>query len=255
VLGGPPLAVATVKIFLATSGRSGTGFLAAAFTKFTSLEVHHEEAPVLKHDLLRRANSVPYPKCSDLVNKAKSIAGRGPYVDTAHQFMKGFAPYALAEMPQLKVVHLVRNPLEVMRSRLLRGSVPGKTGWVQSLGLPNQLLPIPAKGLTDLQLIAWDWLEHEERFHRMCTQFSEVHELRFRDLTGTPAGTLRDLFTALGLRHSVEERQIPQLHRNANPRPTQVLPGDLEKFQDVCTLVRTAGFSDLQWLETAPYSY
>jgi hypothetical protein len=155
------------KIFLATSGRSGTGFLYSCFKEFTDFECHHEESPILMGQLLVKANSVEFPNCKTLVNKSKSIAKRGNYIDTAHQFMKGFHLYCLEEMPDLNVIHMVRSPLSVMKSRLLRGSIPGKSVWVQPHGLKNQILKLKPKdwdGLSDLQKIGWDWLEHEKRY-------------------------------------------------------------------------------------------
>lgn len=238
-----------VKIFAATSGRSGTGYLASAFREFTSLDAYHEDPPVLRGKLLIRANSVPFPRCRTLVQKAKRIAGRSGYVDTAHQFMKGFAPYALAEMPDIKVIHLVRNPLEVMRSRLLRKSIPGKSEWVQPLGLPNQLLHLSGADLTDLQLIAWDWLEHEERFHRMRGCFREVHHVYFHELVGPDSSSvLAKLFERLRVSYLIKDEKLSDLYKNSNPAPSTPRPGDLAQFQEVCSRIRASGRSDLAWL-------
>lgn len=245
------------KIFAATSGRSGTGFLWAAFKAFTDLEAHHEALPILKGDLLIEANQVPYPDSAALVRKAKEIAAKGPYVDTAHQFMKGFYPYALAAMPDLKVIHLVRSPLKIMRSRLVRGSVPGESHWVQSYGLRQQMLRVSQSTWdrwTPFQKIAWDWLEHEERYWRVHANFAQVVDLRFDDLVGDSVNTLKALFEELEVDHRVEASAIPGLHRNANGVPSKVHPNDLGKFDQVCDDIRMAGCSDLAWLDNPLYT-
>lgn len=245
-----------MKIFTATSGRSGTGFLWAAFNEFTSLECHHEAPPVLKGDLLTEANAVPYPDCARLVGKAKEIAAKGPYMDSAHQFMKGFYPYALAEMPDLKVIHLVRSPLKVMRSRLVRGSFPGNSHWVQNIGLRMQMLKVSDytwQKWSPLQKIAWDWLEHEERFWRARGNFSQVVDVTFDALVGNSVPTLVYMFESLGLEHSVDSEKISGLHRNSNRVPSVIKPGDLDEFEQVCQDIRAAGSSDLIWLKEPMY--
>ena len=245
------------KIFTATSGRSGTGFLWAAFKEFTDFESYHEALPILKGDLLIEANQVPYPDCDALVRKAKAIATKGNYVDTAHQFMKGFYPYALAEMPDLKVIHLVRSPLKVMRSRLVRGSVPGNSHWVQSHGLRQQVLRVSSttwERWTPFQRIAWDLLEHEERFWRVRGNFSQVVDIQFDDMIGNPVSTLAVLFDKLGVTHRIDPKKIDSLHRNSNSVPSKVHPNDHEKFEMVCNDIRKAGCSDLSWLNDHLYT-
>ena len=191
------------------------------------------------------------------VDKANAIASRGPYMDSAHQFMKGFCPYALAAMPDLKVIHLVRSPLKVMRSRVARGSWPGNSHWVQPHGLNGQRLTIPEEqfeSLTNLQKVAWDWLEHEERFHVVKNQFAQIVEVRFDDLVGPrSAETLSGLFEELGVPHRVDESKLAGLHRNANSVPSKVQSGDLKQFDRLCDMIRATGTSNLAWLDDPLY--
>ena len=60
-------------IFVASSGRCGTGYLASCFANYTNISVASEEAPVLVGPLLSEANRQG-TSSKALKDKAKAIA-------------------------------------------------------------------------------------------------------------------------------------------------------------------------------------
>ena len=247
-----------MKIFVASSGRSGTGFLWKVWDTFTDFEAHHEEWPLAMGELRDELNTSPYPGVPRFTQKAREISAKGPYIDTAHQFMRGFYPYALSEMPDLKVIHLVRSPLEVMRSRLSRGCVPNGTSngslWVGKHGLPLNLIYLPEwDDLNPLEKIAWDWIEHEERYWRYKGRFAQTLELSFEDLTGPDSVRfIKSMFEEFQV--SPTKEIVSLRPYNSNPSPSKVQEGDLESFRRVVRSVRDAGCSDLAWLDDPLYT-
>jgi len=240
-----------MKIFVASSGRCGTGFLYEGFRRYTNIGAYHEESPVIKGPLLRAANS--YKENSALGKKASLIAKRSWYIDTAHQFMRGFYPYVLEKIPTAQVIKLARDPLEVARSRLNRGVVPGRSPWVGHPDDERNIIKLSREewdSLSDLQKVLWDWIEHEERFDQIKEQFVQVVYLSFVALTKNTHDTFKRIFEELGIyRYQID---TIDLRKNSNAKLTVVHPGDQEELDQLVSLMRSKGHA-LAWLDTAFY--
>lgn len=238
-------------IFVAASGRCGTGYLASGFGRFTNIGAFHEQPPVLKGPLLREANSLQMSET--LKAKAKAISQNPFYIDTAHQFMRGFHRYALAEMPDLKLIKLARDPLEVARSRINRNVVPGRTPW---LGLPDDpanMIQLPDSiwsQLSDLQKILLDWIEHEERFSLFRNEVQQVVYVTFEELTSQPNVTFPRLFDELGIR--TYQLVDIDLNKNSNRVSTLVKPKDQIEFEALIDIIRSQDYL-LNWLNEPYY--
>tara|TARA_R110001606_G_scaffold389214_1_gene555139 strand:- start:333 stop:1076 length:744 start_codon:yes stop_codon:yes gene_type:complete len=243
-----------MKIFVASSGRCGTGFLCSGFKRYTNISAFHEQNPVLVGSLLREAN------CSGLESlalqvKAKDISRNYSfYIDTAHQFMRGFYRYALAEMPNLKVLKLIRNPLEVAVSRINRKVVPGSSGWLGRYDDENNLIKIPKKKweeLSDFQKILLDWIEHEERFDRVKDSFSQIVYIDFKELTNNPDVTFKRIFDELKIkRYEIKETSL--LNRNSNKKKSAYCLKQKSELEYLIKTLNTLGYS-LSWLKSPYY--
>ena len=116
-------------VFFLTSGRSGTAFLAGCLGRsLPDAVVRHEPywdvgnptmfgRPIYDHavgdrDAVRRRLEVKRRWVSRVAPRA--------YVETSHAFLKSYWDLAPEYFPGMRVVHVVRNPLEVARSEANR---------------------------------------------------------------------------------------------------------------------------------------
>ena len=240
-----------MKVFVASSGRCGTGYLHAGFNRFTGMDAFHEAHPVLMGSLLKEANS--HTESKTLREKAKRVAKHPFYMDAAHQFMRGFYTYVLEEIPTAKVIKLARNPLEVARSRINRDVVPGKNPWLGDILDDKNVLRLSEEQwqeLTDFQKILWDWLEHEDRFDRIKDELSQIVYVSFEALTKNSGNTFKRIFKELGIKKY--KIDTIDLYRNQNLRSSMVQPGDQQEFDELVSTLRKSGY-EMAWLNTDFY--
>lgn len=242
-----------MRIFVASSGRCGTGFLYSGFKKYTNISAFHEQHPVIAGPLLREANSEVESKI--LRRKAKDICRKYPfYIDTAHQFMRGFAEYALEEMPKLKIIKLARNPLEVASSRLNRKVIPGKTGWLGQYNDYKNLIKIPEekwRDLSDCQKVLLDWIEHEERFNFKKKDFNKIVYVSFKELTSKPKKTFERIFKELGIKkYKIEDPK--KLNKNSNKTKSSYSDKEKKEFEELIHYIKSLNYP-LEWLESPYY--
>lgn len=116
-------------IFALTSGRSGTRFLSDVLRKnVANAYCCHEPylrpwnpngfgLPIYHHFV---GNSAPIERLAE--RKARFIRGGRSeyYIETSHAFLKSFADAAVNVLPEMKLIHLVRDPLKTARSEANR---------------------------------------------------------------------------------------------------------------------------------------
>jgi hypothetical protein len=116
-----------IKIFVLASGRSGTKFLSGLF-KYNVKNCVSKHEPVIpdmfgkptywyqrgETDKIRDLFLVK----RDRINRYKTDV----YIETNHAFLKSFSDVAMEFFPDMKLIHLVRNPFKVARSELNRES-------------------------------------------------------------------------------------------------------------------------------------
>jgi hypothetical protein len=220
-------------IFVASSGRCGTGFLASCFKNYTYISANHEERPIVAGKLLIEANRNGTASKA-LSTKALEIKKNPFYIDTAHQFMRGFYKYALEEMPNLKVIKLVRNPIEVAVSKLNRKEIPGNSPWVRPPFDEDTLLRVTSEewsSMSNLEKIFLDWFEHEHRFWVNKDLFDHVSYITFEELTKSPKVTVERVFNELGIKtRSFNNRP---LYKNKNTKKTIYSQKEIDSFKEV----------------------
>lgn len=117
-------------VFSATTGRSGSMTLANVLESLQDAVVFHEPDPIMHSRHLSGPDRLA--SLDELFWRRKRIevhrAARGHryYVETNHQFIKGFAEQAAAWFgDRLRVVHLRRDPVSVATSFYRMSSIPG----------------------------------------------------------------------------------------------------------------------------------
>lgn len=116
-------------VFTLTSGRSGTLYLSEL------LRQNSQDCTVIHESYLHFNNpnmfGLPiYDHCMQnleeirkLVQQKNEIIQKFPlpvYIETSHAFLKSYWDIAPEFFPQMKLVHLIRNPLEVAKSEAKR---------------------------------------------------------------------------------------------------------------------------------------
>lgn len=190
-------------VFTLTSGRSGTSFLCGLLQRnVRGCVVTHEPyvdwgnptmfgLPIYDHAM---GNKVPVQALLD--KKARRIERYTPriYIETSHAFLKSYWDLAPQFFPDMSLVHLVRNPLQVARSeanrehliehwhlpfRYYRGRDGRKYLRWSLTGLEPIFSFFNTESLTRFQWYLIQWIEIENR----AIQFLERFGQRFRCFT------------------------------------------------------------------------
>lgn len=268
-----------VTVFALASGRSGTHFLYELVRRNArGCAARHEpyglNPSMFGRPIHDRATGQRDYTRRLLARKARIIArcGRGTYVETSHAFLKSWSDLAPEYFPNLKLVHLIREPLKVAKSEVYRET------WLHRLRLPLRNYrgsdgrkyfrwaltghePIfqhfdPAR-LTRLQWYLLQWIEIENRAMQFLGQFGKhadcftlhaPHELNDDAKVG-------ELFAFLGLEL---RRESLDLHgrQNRNPRPTVIDDDDRRQLADVVqslppqflSIFRREPYASLPWI-------
>lgn len=243
-------------IFTLASGRSGTHFLYELFRR-NAADCHARHEPYGWNPSMF-GRPIYDLAVGDIAairrlaeRKARIIRGCGKpaYVETSHAFLKSWSDVAAELFPDLKLVHLVRDPLKVAKSEANRHA------WLDWFRFPlrnyrggdrrlyprwalTTLEPIyqhfTAQTLSLFQRYVVQWIEIENRAmrfldkhrkHDACFTLQSPHELN------DPA-RVRAMFDFLGVKL---RRQTLDLggRQNRNPRPTVISERERDEFAAV----------------------
>jgi len=184
-------------VFTLASGRSGTSFLCTLLQKNArECVVVHEPyvdlrnptmfgLPIYDHSM---GDTIPVREL--LEKKARRIGQYAPrvYIETSHAFLKSYWDVAPEFFPDMLVVHLVRNPLQVARSEanrellIERWHLPfrhyrGRDGRKYFRWSLTGLEPIfgffDLKSLTRFQWYIIQWIEIENRAIEFLNRFGK----------------------------------------------------------------------------------
>jgi hypothetical protein len=193
--------------------------------------------------------------------------GAAAYVETSHAFLKSWSDVAPELFPDLKLVHLVRDPLKVAKSEANRHDLidwlrlpwcyyrggDGRPYFRWSLtGLEPIFGQFDGARLSRFQWYAIQWIEIENRAmqfldrfgkHADCFTLHSPHDLNEPE-------RMRELLEFLGLALRRDAISI-RGRKNRNPRPTVVSDADREQFAAV---VRELPPSYLDIFRREPYA-
>ena len=243
-------------VFTLSSGRSGTHFLYELIRRNADRCVARHETYGLNPSMFGRpiydlATGDRQRTHQLLLRKQRIVkrCGASTYVETSHAFLKSWFDLAGRYFPHLKLVHLIRDPLQVAKSEAARESlikrlhVPfchyrggdGRRYFLWSLtGLEPIFAAADSSHLTRFQWYLVQWIEIENRAMRLletadlqspCITLHSPHDLN-------DSSRVRELFTFLDLkpRHS---QLVVTGRKNRNWRPTVVDAPDRREFLEV----------------------
>jgi hypothetical protein len=262
-------------VFCLASGRSGTHFLHEILRRNTRGVVCRHEPYVWNPSMFGRpiydhavGDEAAVRKLAE--RKRRVIEGysrSAGYAETSHAFLKSWADIAVEFFPQMKLVHLVRNPLSVAKSEAIREDLihrwrlplrnyrdgDGKPYFRWALtGLEPIFVSLQGRKLSRVQRYIVQWIEIENR----AAQFLQKH------------GKERDCFTlhspvelndAAKVNSLLEFLDFPrrqkevQLKGSKNRTPgvkTEITQRDREEFAEVVNLL-PASYLDI--FQQPPY--
>jgi len=244
------------KIFVLASGRSGTKYLSSIFKhNVKNCVSRHEPYPSMFGRPIYWYQEKNFEEIRKLFIKKKKRITRcraDVYIETNNAFLKSFSDVAVEFFPDLKLIHIIRNPMTVARSQLNRHM------WLNKMRFPLaryyvgddgkkyfkwtltgkedifQSATIPGDKLTPYQYLVLQWIEIENRAMRFLDKYQKHHECYtlFSPEDLNNAETLEDLFRFFGLEQ--KERRIHFCGRkNKNATPTVVSEEDQKQFEEV----------------------
>ena len=232
-------------IFVITTGRNGTKFMSHIFNNVTNAFSFHcseKNNPICYGDLMHRFNDnkTTSKDFKEKIDCVKSYSEKGDYFESSPYFIRTFFEAILENFIDIKVIHMLRDPMEVAKSYTNRGSRPG-TKWRMSISATNSYLPMTDVILSDFQKNLWDWFECEMRYHREKHRFKEIYEFEFKKINSP--NTWKDLFNWLDIDFN-EEKLINILsnanckHINKNKRSTKIKDKDIKEAEEFLRLVK-----------------
>jgi hypothetical protein len=239
-------------VFTLSSGRSGTGFLSELFIRnIPGAVALHEPAPSMNGqaiDWFERGATVQLAELFE--TKARFIRTfsrqQTPlYLESSHLFLKSFAEVAVSHYPCMRLVHLVRNLLEVARSHMNRANSSNHP-YLVSKDNPYSINPNPEVTpifrdlgpLSEYQKFLVQWIEIENRGQAFLDRFN----LRCNCVTlHTPADLIsrRKIGSLLGwLGFGIPSDSLDLTgNRNANYKKTEVGPLEEDELAGVLELM------------------
>jgi hypothetical protein len=228
-------------VFSATTGRSGSLTLANVLESLEDAVVFHEPDPIMHSRHLSGPERLA--SLDELFWRRKRIevhrAARGHryYVETNHQFVKGFADQAAAWFgDRLRVVHLRRDPVSVAASFYRMSSIPGlpRRGslWLLDPRSGDNLIQLGEVLFGDGEFghdyykCLWYWFETEARVERFRDRYSRVPVQLISTSDLNDLEKVRGMLQSLGLAYddSALVRRIGQRHNEKSHDVQNLLP-------------------------------
>jgi hypothetical protein len=267
-------------IFTLASGRSGTHFLYELFRRNAAdcccrHEPYGWNPSMFGRPIYDRAVGET-ASIRRLVERKAGIIGRcgqAAYVETSHAFLKSWCDLALEFFPNLKLVHLVRDPLKVAKSEANRHewldwfhfplrNYRGGDGRKYARWALTTLEPIyqhvADSPLTLFQRYAIQWIEIENRARQFLDKFDKHAEcITFespRELNDT--ARVREMFDFLGVKMRGLTIDLGG-RQNRNPRPTVITDRERSEFAQVVSglpashleIFRREPYTSMPWME------
>jgi len=242
-------------LFTATTGRTGTTSLVELFNRNVAGCIAEHEAQFRPQGLYERlyraihlrdmgglekrgfGNALKWYDRDDpaVVHLARMRARRirklacRVYLESSHAFLSSLGEAMAGEFPELGLIHLVRDPLEVAVSYCHRNAHPvGGPAFLRALGnwhphpdsRKNCLRP-PEGRLTCLQYYLWVWLEAELRFLRFIERHPAIRHFQLETRELNDPDRIAALFGHFRIHLEAGRIDLPPV-QNRNRRETQI---------------------------------
>lgn len=199
----------TKPVFILSTGRTGTNYLAKFFDSAPNTTGVHEPKPSRRLKMwsnARLAEHVSDKQMADVIikfrqNKIRSI-NDGYYIES-NPFLVGFAPVLDKVFPNSHTVQVVRDPREYVRSAINHGATKGLKKLLNK-HLPYWHLKIdPSYKIHDpvdpVQRFSIYWLCINEFLINACENKENYHLVKFEDLFGADKRNLEGLAKDMGV--------------------------------------------------------
>lgn len=235
-------------VFFASSiGRSGTRYLANLFASCTDVPAEHAAEPLCHDKIMIDVNNGI--EREEVIKKARIIevivAEHGAYFESTQMFTRVLAETFLEIFPAIRVIHLLRDPLEVACSYMNRKSYPSRADrpWRLPLNLKHSLFRFP-QSLTPLQENLCDWLENELRYLRLVPRFERTAEFSFANFGSAEhvSGLFEELDVPFRESDVVYHTTEQDLDQNANRRKTRISRRNVRQSRELVELLSEHGF-------------
>jgi hypothetical protein len=191
------------------------------------------DAPLINDCLGRgHSNSKKYlPFKMTLRNYFPSVKIKDIYVESTHAFIKSFGESMYNLRPDISLIHLTRDPLEVAKSFFNRGTIPGPDNpFLLDPNFKKNKIKIPFD-ISDFQKCLWYWFETESRHY----DFIEEHHIeKIIDIDTTSLNNpikIKEMFRELDIRHKNDI--ILDVGRNKNKKPTKLNEEDINEAREL----------------------
>jgi hypothetical protein len=260
-----------IKIFVLASGRSGTNFLSDLFKyNIKNCVNKHEPFPDMfgspiywylneKTENIRKKFLI---KKNRITHYKKAV-----YIETNHAFLKSFCDVAMEFFPDMKLIHLIRNPLKVVKSELNKQIIKNKTHFLfhyykgedggkyvrwALTGLEDIFKDVNIEKITLYQKYVLQWIEIENRAMKFLNKYNKEKDCYTlfvpEDINNHEV--LLDMFRFFKLEQK-KEKIIIRGSRNLNLIPTKVTDEDRRQMREV---VNNLPESYLKIFQKEPYT-
>lgn len=247
-----------MKIFALANGRSGTKFLSGLFKhNVKNCKSEHEPAPGMFGKSIYWYQHGEIEKIRELFLIKKERINRyeaDVYIETNHAFLKSFADVAMEFFPDMKLIHLIRNPLKVARSELNRENLvnclpvnilfpdryyrasDGKKYFRWALtGHEDIFKEVKLNPLTEYQRYVVQWIEIENRAISFLGKYKKKDDcftLSVPKELNDPK-VLKEMFNFFELKLKRDNIVVKGKKNKIRIIPTVVSDKDKEEFQQV----------------------
>jgi|GEM_PF-3441157 hypothetical protein len=243
--------------FTSGSGRSGTTTIVHFFNEnIADCIAEHEAAPPEPRNKLHKVYQLltgtfmdPFedkgfrralqwydqddPRLQKVINRRVTRIQNMPgavYLEANHSFLQSLCDGLVEKIPELQVIHLIRNPVEVARSFANRPTV--YEHWHVMPNFRKNCLRMESAILTDFQRHLWAWIEVELRFARFIQKYPQVrfYELEINQLND--AVEMQKMLDFFHLQTKTGELCVVEA-KNKNAVSTVVNPRDYHEAQQL----------------------
>lgn len=215
-------------VFILSTGRTGTQFLAHHFDNDPRVRAFHEPAPSRGLRLWTVAyleGAVDQASMTRTLRAYRTGFFEGidePIYVESNNFLAGFAESLICEFDEPTLIHVVRDPRTYVRSAINNGAA---LGWK---GFANRYLPFahvelePTSENPSIQRSARYWSLVNRHLHTVGESYDAYHVFRYEDLFSDDSQTLSRLAEIIGVGDRAMSR--PESTRRLNQSPHSVMP-------------------------------
>ncbi|MHA2283890.1 MAG: hypothetical protein ACXAC5_23870 [Promethearchaeota archaeon] len=273
-------------IFCLTSGRTGTKYLFYIFKNNVEncISVHHQSSPNMFGKAIYWHQIGEIEKLKKLFNKKqKKIQNYNAdaYTEINHAFLKSFYDVAIEAFADMKLIHLIRNPLKVARSNLNRyktikkmhvpctykgnngkryfkWALTGQEEIFTNFGFDENTIFELSDEIKVYQFFLLQWIEIENRAMAFLDRYNKHNDCYTletpKDLNDS--AVLNDMFKFFDLK--LKQKDILfRGRKNRNIKPTVITEDEKDKLKEIVSKIddqylkifRNKPYTNFEWIK------